>query len=54
MQLENVDFVIDFKTTTDVFHSNRPDVLHFDHIIFKCRRLFYSHFTNSQVGLGIG
>jgi len=31
--MDNVDFVVDFKTTIDVFHSNSSDVSEFGHII---------------------
>jgi len=33
MLMDNVDFVVDSKTTNDVFHSNRSDVSEFGHII---------------------
>jgi len=26
MQMDNVDFVVDSKSTNDVFHSNRHDI----------------------------
>jgi hypothetical protein len=49
MQMDNVDFVVDSKTTNGVFHSNRLDVSEFDHVILGCQRLFHSQFTNSRV-----
>jgi hypothetical protein len=49
MQMDNVDFVVESKTTNDAFHSNRSDVSEFGHIISECKRLFISQFTNSRV-----
>jgi len=49
MQMDNVDFVVDSKTTDDDFHSNKPDASEFGHIISECKRLFTSHFTNSRL-----
>ena len=49
MHMYNVDFVADSKTTNDAFHSNKPDVSEFSHIISGCERLFHSQFTNSRV-----
>lgn len=49
MQMDNVDFMVDSKTTNDVFHSNIFDVSEFSHIISGCHRLFYSQFTDSRV-----
>jgi len=46
--MDNVDFVVESKTTNDAFHSNRSDVSEFGHIIPECKRLFTSQFTNSQ------
>jgi len=34
--MDNVDFMVDSKTTNDVFHSYRPDVSEFGHIISGC------------------
>jgi len=36
MQFDNVDFVLDSKTTTDAFHMNRVDVIEFCHVIYNC------------------
>lgn len=49
MQIDNVDFVVDSKTTNDAFHSNLFDVSEFEHITIECKRLFNSKFTNSRV-----
>lgn len=49
MHMCNVDFVADSKTSNDAFHSNKPNVSEFVHIISGCERLFHSHFTNSRV-----
>jgi len=34
MQINNVSFVMDSKTTNDTFDSNKPDVLEFGHTTF--------------------
>ena len=49
MQTDNVDIVVDSKTTNDTFHFKRPLVLEFGHIISGCQRLFHLQFTNSRV-----
>jgi hypothetical protein len=49
MQMDNVDFVVESKTTNDAFHHNNSNVSEFGHIILECKRLFTSHFTNSRV-----
>lgn len=36
MQFDNVDFVVDFKTTTDAFHPKHNDVTIFGSIITAC------------------
>ena len=46
--MDNVDFMVDSKTTNDAFHSNRTDVSKFGYIITECERLFTSQFTNSR------
>jgi len=48
IQMDNVDFVVDSKTTSDAFHSNRSDVSEFGHII-TVQKLFTFQFTNSRV-----
>jgi len=47
--MDNVDFVVDSKTTNDAFHSNLFDVSEFEHITTERKRLFNSKFTNSRV-----
>jgi len=49
MQLHNVDFKTDSKTTHDVFHARKDEVFKFGHIISACRSLFNNHLTNSRV-----
>jgi len=49
MQLNNVDFETDSKTTHDAFHAHKDDVSEFGHIISACRSLFNNHLTNSRV-----
>jgi len=49
MQLHNVDFETDSKTTHDAFHAPKDDVSEFGHIISACRSLFNNHLTNSRV-----
>lgn len=46
---DNVDFVVNSKTTVDAFNSNRTDVTKFGHISASCGGLYSSHFTNSSV-----
>jgi len=40
MQLHNVDFETDSKTTHDAFHAHKDDVSEFGRIILACRSLF--------------
>ena len=49
MQLHNVDFETDSKTTHDAFHAHKNDFSEFRHIISACRSLFNNHLTNSRV-----
>lgn len=49
MQFDNVDFALDSQLTTKVFNHQREDVSEFGKVIFACKRLFTSSFTNSQV-----
>jgi len=49
MQTDNVDIVVDSKTTNDTFHFKRPLVLEFGHIISGCQKLIHSQFTNYRV-----
>lgn len=49
IQFDNVDFVVDSKTTVDAFHSRQTDVMEFSHIITACRDLFSTQFTSFQV-----
>lgn len=49
MQLDNVDFETDSKTTHDAFHSRKDNVSEFGQIISACQSLFNTHFTNSRV-----
>jgi len=52
MQMNNVSFVMDSKTTNDTFHSNKPDVLEFGyttfHFIHSSKTLRWSSTDNKQ------
>jgi len=50
--MDNVNFVVDSKTTSDTSHSNRH-VSDFGHIKSGCQRLFHSQFTNSWLEFNI-
>jgi hypothetical protein len=49
MKFDNIDFELDSKITTDAFHSRRTDVTEFGNIIYACRDIFTTSFTNSRV-----
>jgi hypothetical protein len=49
MSLDHIDFVLDSKTVTDMFHHHRPDITEFGQLMSATRRLFTSSFTNSRV-----
>jgi len=45
MRMDNVDFVVDLKTTPDAFNSVRTNITEFG----QTQSLFSSHFVNSRV-----
>jgi len=49
MQFDNIDFVLDFKTTTDAFNTHRIDISELGSIIDACWNLFATSFTISRV-----
>jgi len=49
MSFNNVDFTSDSIFTIDAFHQAWVDVTEIGQIIFACRHLFTSQFTNSKV-----
>jgi hypothetical protein len=49
MQFDNVDFMLDSKTTTNIVHKNRVDAMEFGHVITTCKNTFASQFTNYRV-----
>jgi ribonuclease HI len=49
MQLDNVDFETDSKTTIDAFHATRNELSEFGCITSSCQSLFSAFFTNSRV-----
>jgi len=49
MRFDNVDFVVDSKTTSDAVSSNIIDVTKFSQIIATCQNTLFSSFTNSRV-----
>lgn len=49
MWFDNVDFVVNSKTTFDAVSSNIIDVTEFSQIIASCQDTLSSSFTNSRV-----
>lgn len=49
MQFDNVDFALDLKITTDVFHHWRVYVTKSGQVISTWESLFTTHFSNSKV-----
>lgn len=49
MQLDNIDFEVDSKTTKDGIYSGREDIYDLGNIITACRTLLLSKFVNSRV-----
>jgi hypothetical protein len=49
MQLDNIDFEVDSKTTKDGIYSGREDISDLGNIITASRTLLFSKFVNSRV-----
>jgi hypothetical protein len=49
IQMDNVDFVVDSKTTTYTFNSQQTNVTKFGQIIAACQSMLSSDFVNSRV-----
>jgi len=49
MRMNNVDFVVDSKTTVDAFNLIRTNITEFGQTIAACQDLFSSSFVNSKV-----
>jgi len=49
MQLDNIDFEVNSKTTKETIYAGREDVSELGNIITASRTLFFSKFVNSQV-----
>jgi len=49
MQMDNVNFVADSKTTADTFNSKQTNVTKFGQIIAAYEFMLSSHFVNSRV-----
>jgi len=47
--MDNVDSVVDSKTTYVAFNSEWLNVTQFGQIIAACQSMFSSHFVNSRV-----
>jgi len=49
MQLDNIDFEVDSKTTKEAIYAGREDVYELGNIITASRTLLFSKFVNSRV-----
>lgn len=49
MQFDDVDFMLDSKTTTNIVHMNQVNAMEFGHVITTCKNTFTSQFTNYWV-----
>jgi len=50
MQFDNVDFVLDSKIVTNVFHANHVDIMEFGQMISACKNhTTTTYFTNSRI-----
>jgi len=49
IRMDKIDFLVDSKTTTNIFHSAWLNIIEFGQTITSCKSLFLSHFVNSRV-----
>ncbi|XP_039683319.1 uncharacterized protein [Medicago truncatula] len=49
MQLDNIDFEVDSRTTQLAFYARKDDVSEFGNVITACRGILSTKFTNSRV-----
>jgi len=54
MQMDNVDLVVDSKTTDNAFNTLRTNDTEFGHIIVAWQSMLSSHSVNSRVELNRG
>jgi len=49
MQLDDIEFEVDSRTTQLAFYARKDDVSEFSNVITACRGIFSTKFTNSRV-----